>query len=35
MAKGFNQVIGEDYEETYASIARLESIHLVCAIAAS
>jgi len=35
MAKGFTQVIGEDYEETYASIARLESVRLVCAIAAS
>ena len=35
VAKGFTQVIGEDYEETYVSIAHLESIHLVCAIAAS
>jgi len=35
MAKGFTQVIGEDYEETYASVARLESVCLVCAIAVS
>ena len=35
MAKGFTQVIGEDYEETYASVARLESVRLLCAIAAS
>ena len=35
VAKGFTQVIGEDYEETYASISHLESICLVCAIAAS
>jgi len=25
----------EDYDETYASVARLESVRLVCAIAAS
>ena len=35
MAKGFTQVIGEDYEETYASVACLESVRLLCAIAAS
>ena len=35
VAKGFTQVIGEDYNETYASVARLESVRLVCAIAAS
>ena len=35
VAKGFTQVIGEDYEETYASVARLESVHLIYAIAAS
>jgi len=35
VAKGFTQVIGEDYEETYASVARLESVRLLCAIAAS
>ena len=35
MAKGFTQVIGEDYKETYASVARLESVRLVCAITAA
>jgi hypothetical protein len=35
MAKGFTQVLGEDYDETYASVARLESVRLICAIAAS
>jgi len=35
VAKGFTQVIGEDYEETYASVACLESVRLLCAIAAS
>ena len=35
VAKGYTQVIGEDYKETYASVARLESVCLVCAIAAS
>ena len=35
VVKGFIQVIGEGYEETYASVARLESVRLVCAIAAS
>jgi len=35
VAKGFTQVIGEDYEETYVSVARLKSVHLLCAIAAS
>lgn len=35
VAKGFTQVMGEDYGETYASVARLESVRLVCAIAAS
>lgn len=35
VAKGFTQVIGEDYDETYASVARLESVRLVCAIAAA
>jgi len=34
VAKGFTQVIGEDYEETYTSVACLESVHLLCAIAA-
>jgi hypothetical protein len=35
VAKGFTQVLGEDYDETYASVARLESVRLICAIAAS
>lgn len=35
VAKGFTQILGEDYDETYASVARLESVRLVCAIAAS
>jgi len=35
MTKGFTQVIGEDYKETYTSIARLESVRLLCAIATS
>ena len=35
MAKGFTQVIGEDYKETYTSVACLESVHLLCAIAVS
>ena len=35
VAKGFTQILGEDYNETYASVARLESVRLVCAIAAS
>jgi len=33
VAKGFTQIIGEDYKETYASVARLESVQLVCTIA--
>jgi len=35
VAKGFTQVIGKDYNETYTSVACLESVRLVCAIAAS
>ena len=35
VAKGYTQVIGEDYNETYASVARLESVRLVYAIAVS
>ena len=35
VAKGFTQVIEKDYKETYASVARLESVCLLCAIAAS
>ena len=34
VAKGYTQVIEEDYKETYTSVARLESIQLVCAIVA-
>jgi hypothetical protein len=35
VAKGFTQVLGEDYDETYASVTRLESVRLICAIATS
>ena len=35
VAKGYIQVIGEDYKEIYALVVRLESVHLICAIAAS
>ena len=35
VAKGYTQVIGEDYEEIYALVVRLESVYLVCAIATS
>ena len=35
VAKGFTQVIGKDYEETYVSVACLESVRLLCAIAVS
>lgn len=35
VAKGFTQILGEDYDETYTSVARLESVRLVCAVAAS
>ena len=35
VAKGYTQVIGEDYEETYASVARLKSVQMVYAIAAA
>jgi len=35
VAKGYTQVIGEDYNEMYASVARLESVRLVYIIAAS
>ena len=34
VAKGFTQVIEKDYEETYASVARLKSVQLLYAIAA-
>ncbi|KAF7762374.1 hypothetical protein Agabi119p4_8967 [Agaricus bisporus var. burnettii] len=29
VAKGFTQVLGEDYDETYASVARLESVRMI------
>jgi hypothetical protein len=29
MAKGYSQVKGLDFEETFAPVARLESIHIV------
>jgi hypothetical protein len=35
VAKGFTQILGEDYDETYASVARLELVRMVCAVAAS
>ena len=35
VAKGFTQIIGKDYDETYASVACLKSVWLVCAIAAT
>jgi len=34
VAKDFMQILGEDYDETYTSVARLESVQLVCAITA-
>ena len=33
VAKGYNQEEGIDYEETYAPVARLESIRMLCAFA--
>ena len=35
VAKGFTQVLGEDYDETYTPVTRLESVQLVYAIAVS
>ena len=35
VAKGFSQVEGIDYSETFAPVAKMDSIHLVLAIAAS
>jgi len=35
VAKGLTQVLGEDYDETYALVACLESVRLICAIVAS
>ena len=34
MAKGYTQIYGNDYYETYAPVARLASFHLLLAIAA-
>ena len=34
IAKGFTQVIGEDYEETYTSVVWLKSVCSVCAVVA-
>jgi hypothetical protein len=33
VAKGYSQVEGLDFDETYAPIARLESIHILLAYA--
>jgi hypothetical protein len=33
VAKGYSQVEGLDFDETFASIARLESIHILLAYA--
>ena len=33
VAQGFNQEEGLDYEETFAPVARLEAIRLLCAFA--
>ncbi|GKV30776.1 hypothetical protein SLEP1_g39556 [Rubroshorea leprosula] len=33
VAKGYSQEEGIDYDETYAPVARLESIHMLCAFA--
>ena len=35
VAKGFSRVQGVDYHETCASVAKMDSIHLVFSIAAS
>jgi hypothetical protein len=34
VAKGYVQVVGLDFEETFAPIAKLESIHILLAYAA-
>jgi hypothetical protein len=35
ITKGFTQVFGEDYNEMYASVGHLESVCLICTVAAS
>jgi len=35
IAKGYTQVIGEDYNKTYMLVTHLESVWLVCVIAAT
>jgi hypothetical protein len=35
VVKGYQQIHGIDYSETHASVARLESIRIVCTIATS
>ena len=35
VAKGYTQMIKEDYNETYASVARLEFVCLICTIVVS
>jgi hypothetical protein len=35
VSKGFSQVEGIDYNETFSPIAKMNSIHLVLALAAS
>jgi len=35
VVKGFTQVLDEDYDKTYTLVVQLESVQLVCAIAAS
>ncbi|KAG5730746.1 hypothetical protein E4T56_gene3474 [Termitomyces sp. T112] len=34
VVKGYSQVLGEDYEETYAAVVRLEPLHITIALAA-
>ena len=34
VVKGFKQVMGENFNDTYASTAKLKSVRLLCALAA-
>lgn len=34
MAKGYSQIAGEDFDETYAAVVHLESLRMTAAIAA-